>query len=316
MRLPDLSSRVAIGGLVGLALLDIVLVATALGSTRTGDVDTRPLGSASSSSDSIRAVVPSVTPSVTSTANARTAQVAPLRTMLVALDSERAWRARVGSCSAGGASVSTTTDGGKTWVQGSTPPLRTVVRVQPADDRVAFVVGADSSCTARVSETSNGANTWGAPGTAAGAWFRHPKNSRIVGAPGPAVSQPCGKREVLDLAPVSANSARVLCADGSVRSSADTGSSWIFTGKVAGGVALAVLPSSPAKAFVARLNPPDCSGVQIQQVGNPVATSCIRSALPKGLGQVSLSLVRGGGWVVIGGTTMRSTDDLATWTTP
>lgn len=316
MRLPEVSSRIAIGGLVGLAILDIVLVATALRSTRTGDIDTSPLRPTSSSSDSIRAVAPSSTPSVPSSTSAATAQVAPLRTILVAIDSERAWRASVGSCSAGGASLATTADGGQTWVEGTAPPLRTVVRVQPADGRAAFVVGADSSCTARVSETSDGAGTWGAPGTAAGAWFRHPRNSRIVSAPGPAVAQPCGKQDVLDLAPVSAESARVLCADGSVRSSADTGASWTVSGKVTGGVALAVPPSNPTQAFVARLNATDCPGVAIQQLGEQVAASCIRMASPKVPGQVSLSLVRGGGWVVVGGTTIRSTDDLATWTTP
>jgi hypothetical protein len=316
MRLPDISSRVAIGGLVGLMALDVVLVGIALGSANTSGVDTSPLGRPSGRASSPKdlaagPVVPSATPS--GAPSTTPALVAPLRIILVAVDNQRAWRANTGSCSTGGASLDTTADGGKTWVEGKAPPLRTVVRVQPADGRTAFVVGADSRCSARLTETSDAAGTWGAAGNVVGVWFRDPKNPRIVGTPGPATSQPCGTREVLDLAAVSAGSARVLCADGVVRSSRDTGASWTVSGTATGGVAIAVPAASPGQTYVARLHARGCPGIQILQVGERLATSCIRSSLPRTPGQIALSLVAGGGWVAVGDTTMRSTDDLVTW---
>jgi hypothetical protein len=135
-----------------------------------------------------------------------------------------------------------------------------------------------------------------------------------VNAPGSAKSRPCGKQAVLDLAVLTAaGSARVLCADGLVRSTTDNGSVWTDAGKVEGAVALAVPPASPAETYVARLGAPECAGVQILRVRQRVATSCIQAAVPAGPGQIALSLIQGGGWLSLGDTTMRSTDDLVTW---
>ena len=105
----------------------------------------------------------------------------------------------------------------------------------------------------------------------------------------------------------------MLCADGLVRSSTGTGSSWTDVGTVTGAVALAVPSANPAQTFVARVDAPGCAGVQILRVDHSVVSSCIRSAMPKVLGHIALSLVNGGGWLAVGDTTMRSTDDLVTW---
>lgn len=145
------------------------------------------------------------------------------------------------------------------------------------------------------------------------ALFRHPTDPGAVRVPGPSTSHPCGKRAVLNLAVLSTGSARVLCAGGLVRSSTDTGSSWADVGTVTGAVALAVPSANPARTYVARLDVADCAGVSILRVGQKVATSCIRAAIPKDPGQIALSLVNGGGWLTVGDTTMRSSDDLLTW---
>jgi hypothetical protein len=122
---------------------------------------------------------------------------------------------------------------------------------------------------------------------------------------------PCA---VLDLAVVlSTDSARVLCVDGLVRSSTNTVSSWTDVGTVAGAVALAVPSANSAQTYVARMEVPGCAGVSILRVGQKVATSCIPAVIPKNPGQIALSLVNGGGWLAVGNTTMRSSDDLLTW---
>jgi len=84
-------------------------------------------------------------------------------------------------------------------------------------------------------------------------------------------------------------------------------------GTVDGAVALAVPAVNPAETYVARLGAPDCAGVQIQQVNPRLATSCVPASLPKGPGQVALSLIKGGAWLAVGNTTILSTDGLVTW---
>jgi photosystem II stability/assembly factor-like uncharacterized protein len=299
-----ISSRVAITGLVGLLALDVVLVGAALRSTHTSGINTSPVSSASASTDSTAAPG---SPSTTVTP-----AMAPLQTMLVAVDNQRAWRVGAGSCSAGGATLATTADGGRTWAQATTH-LRRIVRVRPADGQVAFVVGANASCAPELENTSDGGVTWVSANTVGSAWFRHPTDPGAVRAPGPSTSHPCGKGAVLDLAVLSTGSARVLCADGLVRSTTDTGSSWTDVGTVAGAVALAVPSANPGRTYVARLDA-GCAGVSILRVGQKVATSCIRVTIPKDPGQIALSLVNGGGWLAVGNTTtVRSSDDLLTW---
>jgi hypothetical protein len=311
MRLWNIPSRVATVGLAVLVVLDVVLVAAALRSTHTSGIDTRPVSSASASAAPVRR---SSTQTVTASGRATgTATVSPLQTMLVAVDNQRAWRVGVGSCAAGGANLATTADGGMTWAVGAVH-LPAIVRVQPADGRAAFVVGADVNCTAELKTTTDGGGTWVSADTVGSMWFRDPKDPRAVRAPGLSTSHPCGNGAVLDLAVVlSTDSARVLCADGLVRSSTDTGSTWTDVGTVTGAVALAVAPANSAQTFVARVDVPGCTGIQILRVGQSVATSCIRAAMPKDAGHIALSLIKGGGWLAVGDSTMRSTDDLVTW---
>ena len=303
------TSRVATMAIVGLVALDVVLVATALRSTQASGIDARPVSTAA---PSVALGTASASPSPT--ASPGPASV-PLQTMLVALDDQRAWRVQAGSCSAGGASTATTKDGGKTWVNGSMK-LQRIVRVRPQDSRIAFVIGADTSCAAELMNSGDGGSTWSAGGSMDLAWFRDPKDSQVVRSPGSGTSEPCGKTAVLDLAVLTAGSARVLCAEGVVRSTTNNGAVWTDLGKVAGAVALAVPTVSQAETYVARVGVPDCAGVQILRVRQMVATSCIETSIPKGQepqGQIAISLVKGGGWLSVGNATMRSTDDLATW---
>lgn len=312
----NVSSRVSTAGLVALAALTTVLVGWAIGSN-----DTTPTAAQSTSVGATGATqhpssTPSITPSGTSSTTATTTpgQAAPLQTILVAINDKQAWRITVGSCAKGGAKVAITTDGGTTWADAKTA-LNTIVRVRPTDGQSAFVVGADSTCAAELKNTSDAGATWASDSAVGSAWFRDPKSPVTVRAPGPASSTPCGKQAVLDLAVQSIGSARVLCADGLVRSTTDTGGSWTDSGKAAGAVALAVSSASPAQTYVAIPDPLGCAGVQVRRIDQTAPTSCIQSNAPKTPGQIALSLVPGGGWLSIGDTTMRSTDKLVTWST-
>jgi len=307
----QISSRVVTGALVGLVALDVALVAVALQSTHTSGIDTSPLSSASAST-APGSIPPTAPVSSSPTAFVAVAK-APLQTMLVAFDSQHAWRVVAGSCSAGGATLAVTADGGKTWAQRNAK-FRRIVRLRPTGIGAAFVVGASSSCAAQLKDTSDGGGTWNSGGYVGAAWFRDLRNTKVLHAPGPATSRPCGNRAVLDLAVLTAGSARVLCADGLVRSTANSGEAWTDVGTVDGAVALAVPTVKPGETYVARPGAPGCAGVQILRVHPRVAVSCIPAFLPKGPGQIAMSLVKGGGWLGVGDTTMRSTDGLVTWT--
>ena len=324
MRLLKVSGHLASAGLVGLIALDVVLVGAALRSNSFSVTDAGSISSAETAATAKASTAPSdavdgsTSTSSPSSGPSKVAPVtaaagaAPLQVMLVAIDDRLAWRVRAGSCSAGGATLATTSDGGTTWVDGKTP-LRSIVRIRPSTGQTAFVVGAGSDCVADLKSTTDGGGTWGSTTTVGAAWFRDPKNATVVGGPGTVTAQPCADLAVLDLAALSPSAARVLCADGRVRSTANTGSSWTDSGQVSGAVALAVPSASPAQTYVARLDAPDCAGVQVERVDQTAATSCVKTAVPTGAGQISLSLVGGGGWLAIGETTMRSTDDLVTW---
>ena len=310
----QVSSRVATVALVGLLVLDVTLVAMALRSTSASDIDTSPLSSAYASTEPT-ATGPTSSATTTPGSPATLPVVAtgaPLLTMLVALDNQHAWRVSTGSCSAGGAKLATTVDGGRTWSKGSAR-LRRIVRVRLEGNQKAFVIGADASCAATIRNTSDAGGTWSPGGSVGLAWYRDPGTPLVVRAPGSARFQPCGERAVLDLAVLAAGSARVLCADGRVRSTTDNGSAWTTVGTVDGAVALAVPTLRQSETYVARLGAPACAGVQILRVRPQVVAACVRASVPRVQGQVALSLVSGGGWLAGGSTTLRSTDDLATW---
>jgi hypothetical protein len=189
------------------------------------------------------------------------------------------------------------------------------MRVRPTDGHTAFLIGADASCAAELKNTSDGGGTWASGSALGSAWFRDPKNPAVVRSPGPATSSPCGEHAVLDLAVISVGSAQVLCADGLVRSTTNTGATWTDSGKANGAVALAVTSATPARTYVALLDAPGCAGVQVRQIDQSAPTSCIQTTASKTAGQIALSLVAGGGWLSVGDTTMRSTDKLVTWST-
>lgn len=314
MRRLNIPSGAITAALVVLLVLDVVLVVGAMRSTRTSATNQGPRSSASLANGAGRPAssTPSVTTGSRATGTAGTPAPAPLQTMLAAVDNQQAWRVTAGSCRSGGATVATTTDGGKTWVNGGLY-IRRIVRVDTADGQAGFVIGADVECSAALRSTTDGGSTWGSPGTVGGYWFRDPANPRVVWAPGLTTSQPCGKDAVVDLAILPPNSARVLCASGVVASTTKAGSSWTTIGKYPGAVALAVAPGSPGRTVVALVGAPGCAGVAILRVGQKLATSCVRGVLPKGPGQIALSLVNGGGWLLVGQSTMRSTDALVTW---
>ncbi|HYO19119.1 MAG TPA: hypothetical protein VES02_10710, partial [Dermatophilaceae bacterium] len=76
---------------MALVVLDIALVGTAVRSTRSADIDTSPVSPSSVPGGSAES------PAAGSSTGSATAARAPLQTMIMALDNQRAWRVVAGS---------------------------------------------------------------------------------------------------------------------------------------------------------------------------------------------------------------------------
>jgi hypothetical protein len=308
-------------GLIALVLVDVALVFAALrisgrspaNETPTASVTTDAPAPGTTTSAPPETTAPTVAP--TTSAPPSPAGV-PLATIVVAVDGNIAWRATAGNCSAGGAAVQISTDGGRNW-RPRTSPYAVITRLQPDNATKAFAVGADGNCSMGVRATTDGGATW--PGTTpalADTLARDAKDATKVRAPGGRTVAPCGTVAVVDLARNSTSGAQVLCADGKVLSSSDDGRTWTPAATVPSSYALdSRTIDNAVTAFVARAKD-GCAGVQVSSVinGQLADLGCAVIGDAVAPGQVALSAPDpNSGWLVVGSTTWRSSDGLKTW---
>jgi hypothetical protein len=301
-------------GLVALVIVDIGLVFAALRITGRSTAADVPASDVTASTS----VGPAPTPAPTTSTSAAPTNVpgVPLSVIVSAVDGSLAWRATVGTCASGGAAVQISTDGGKTW-RDRTSPYAVVTRIQASDASKGFVVGAAQDCSMGVKQTTDGGVTWPGTGSLADTLGRDARDATKVRAPGSRTVGPCGSSAVVDLARNSASGAQVLCADGTLHSSTDDGQTWPEVGRVTSGLALdSKLVGGSATAYVAR-TVEGCAGVQISAVegGTISDLGCAPVDVSAGLpGKVALAVPSlDAGWLVVDGTTWRSSDGLKTW---
>jgi len=307
-------------GLVALVLVDIALVFAALRITGRSSAAEVPSSDGTVGPTSAPAVTTATPVPVTSTttpdAGPTNIPGVPLTVVMSAVDGTLAWRATVGTCGSGGATVQITTDGGKTW-RNRTSPYPVITRIQATDATKGFVVGADEACAMGVRSTTDGATTWPGTGSLADTLARDATDPTKVRAPGNRTVAPCGTTQVVDLARNSANGAEALCADGSIRSSGDDGRTWPEAGRVTSALALdSKLVGSTVTAYVAWTKE-GCEGVQVSTVVNSQVSDLGCAPAEAGdvvPGKVALAAPnQDTGWLVVGTTTWRSSDGLKTW---
>ena len=306
-----MKTRVATAGLAAFLLLDVALVSLAM--RPSADVATPPV--VTSSAPPTQASTATATPTATVTSSAYTP--GPLTVLIVGIDATRAWRARAGSCAAGGALVQTTSNAGASWTKGSRPgPV--IARIQPLGGGSGFVYAADAQCVLAEHVTGDNAFTWSGGSQLSGAWTRSPKDTNVVVTPQVAASRPCGDEAVLDLARYSGTQAQVLCRDGGVKQTRDSGSTWTDAGTAQGALALASRDESGVSAiYVARVAK-GCAGIEIAQLlsggADPRRVGCVPTTASAAAGQIALSIPATGGWLAIGAETWVAGPDLASWT--
>lgn len=303
--------RLAIAALGIFLLGDVVLISTALNSTRSISA---PSGytppAASSSPDPGASPDPEPTPSIV-------AAVRPMR-IVVALDADTVWRATTGACPATVAAPELTTDSGATWTATDTTGPTGVValsRIIVNNESDVTMIGQDvESCAPALARTFVGGDDYAAyPDRLVAEWFVQPADAAIVHSPAGDIAAPC--TNVLVIAADDEDSAAVLCSDQSVWITNDSGATWPDKVAVLGGMNLA---ASEQGYRAAVLGAPGCVGVQvvtIVQSAPPVASGCFPTVSdPASLaGAVALTEADGNVWLWAGEAFVRSADGGVTW---
>lgn len=158
-------------------------------------------------------------------------------------------RAERGGCAGSdivGVPVQVSTNGGRRFevADVSDEPLADVLRVATSGANDLFLVGADGHCATAVYRSRDGGETWDRSAGTGGAWHLLSGPSTFVHAPSGVITTSC---EVAVLSPLSTTSARVLCTDGELRGTDDSGSSWVQLGRLDGAVDVSYV--SPVAAW-------------------------------------------------------------------
>ncbi len=228
---------------------------------------------------------------------------------LAVLSARSAVRGVAGMCPGGGAQLEVTDDQGKSWLPISTPTDQ-LLRINRTGPEGLWFVGAEGGeCSPAFTLSEDNGATWVGPSDTTGAWHLEVDvDSSTLHAPYATVDSPCGRRATLELEAATFEEASVLCANGEVFSTVNSGVSWTSAGRTPRAVAMAIITNLPV---VAVPSSGDCTGLAVGSPGSdPIG--CIDGASSV---DVALSF-RGpsAGWAVAGTQTWTSNDGGTTWT--
>jgi hypothetical protein len=302
-----LGERAGMAGLAAFLVVDVLLVAFAISSTRhpvdQGGATIDPGVVATSQPTSTKTTQGPVTPEV---------KVVPLTQGLVAFDKDTAFRFTTGSCPSGGSKLELTRNGGTSWGPRSAP-YDSIVRVRIRPDGSGFVVGADTEtdCVPALRQVASFDADFGESAPVSDAWFRDPRNATAVGVPTGGTAKPCGSAKVVDLAVIDSGAA-ALCSDGRLREST-SGERWETSATVEGALALAL--NTKGRAFVVVPGVDSCDGLAVVDAAKPTkAVGCAAADVAKVKpGTVALSVTGSSGWLGVGDAVYLAGGNLATW---
>lgn len=112
-------------------------------------------------------------------------------------------------------------------VSASSPAVRAIVWANATSPLDLTVAGADATCTIREYTTSDGGQTWQQGSDAIAQWYRDPQTEKVVAPSGPVDA---GCDGVVSIAPTKKKTAKVFCADGTIRATTDGGTTWVDVG--------------------------------------------------------------------------------------
>jgi hypothetical protein len=147
-----------------------------------------------------------------------------------------------------------------------------------------------------------------------GIWLRDPNDEDQIQGPGSARATPCKGQHVLGLASLSAPQALIICMDGSVMVTSDSGKSWKGANRIVGAMAVG---AGGGRFWVAGRGE-NCDGIAIRSFLlsavklSPGSTLCVED-LPVSPGEVAIAVSGKTIWLWAGNKVQVSTDRGRTW---
>lgn len=299
-----LGERAGVVALTAFLVVDVLLVAYAINSTR------QPVAEGGTTITSAPLTTPRPTSSTTTASVS--VKAAPLTVGLVPVDGDAALRFSTGTCKDGGSVLELTSNAGKTWGP-KAAPFDAISRLRVRPNGSAFVVGGNTSadCAPSIRQADAVDADFGDSAEVSDAWYRDLRSPGALGVPAGGSTKPCGRAAVVDVV-VPETAAVVLCADGRLRTS-QTGEQWADGGKVVGALAIGLGPGNGIVAVVPSVG--GCEGLAVVDAAKPrTALGCLAVDLADvEPGTVAIATAGGAGWVRVGDDTYRAGANLKTW---
>lgn len=322
-RWPKISGEVTL--VVALVVVNIILVALLLDRPAPDEGDIASPGLISEPSPlPVPSATPSASPSVEPSPEPEPSPTPPAteasRYVMAAVDGSTAWRVATGACPEVPANPERTVDGGVTW-QASDASLATGITavqrlIASSAEQLALIGFRADGCAPTLVRTFVGGEEYTTADEELGAaWYVPADNRATVHAPQTGVvAAPCGS--IVAISAASNTVAAVLCADGSVHATSDSGAS--FTGGVVIPGAQSLTASGDGWA-VAAVGDERCGGVGIFALDAPATTAELGGCFTTSSGPEQLAgvvaIANGAGtlWLWVGDTVARSETSGATW---
>jgi carotenoid phi-ring synthase / carotenoid chi-ring synthase len=255
---------------------------------------------------------PSLTPSPSSTPTEP--KVALPTRLLVATSATQAWRATVGDCQTQGR-VERSDNSGKSWRQAEKGTLGPIVRLGVESNGNLYAVGgAGEDCSIRYISYTAAGEIAAQTDKPRGVWFRHPKAPDEIHGPGSARATPCKPQHVVGLASLGTTVALLVCTDGSVMVSSNSGKSWKKADELVGTMAVG---AGDGRFWVAGKGK-NCDGIAVRSVSLAAGKlsrgdSRCAADLPLTPGRISIDGIGKAIWLWAGDHVQVSTDRGRTW---
>jgi hypothetical protein len=234
--------------------------------------------------------------------------------LLFAASTRTAWRATAGDCQTQGR-LERSSNGGKSWQQVAKPALGPIVRLgAESDDNLYVIGGTGKDCSAYYIHYSADGSIAEQTGAPQGHWYADPTDPDEIQGPGPAKRRPCKGQHVLGLGSLSMSRALLICTDGSVMVTTNSGKSWKKADKFVGTIAVG---SGGGRVWTAGKGK-KCDGIAVRSFSLTSAGKLSHSSrcapdIQLSPGRTAIDASGGAIWLWAGNEVQVSTDGGRTW---
>jgi hypothetical protein len=235
--------------------------------------------------------------------------------LLFAASTRTVWRATAGDCKNQGR-LERSSNGGRSWQQVARPALGPIVRLGVESDGNLYLIGgAGNDCSAYYIHYSADGSIAEQTGSPQGHWYVDPTDQDEIQGPRPAKRKPCKAEHVLGLGSFSMSRALVICTDGSVMVTTNSGKSWKKADEFAGTIAVG---SGGGRVWTAG-EAKNCDGTAVRSFSLTAAGKLSHSStrcapdIQLSPGRTAIDASGGAIWLWAGNKVQVSTDGGRTW---